>query len=72
MRNLLQRVPKHAYAMVAALVRRTIFAQPDHDAAQRQLAAFPGTLGTPGHPWNPRASLGSHLSEPLTIEHLFV
>jgi transposase-like protein len=36
MRNLLQRVSKHAHAMAAALVR-TIFAQPDHDTAQRQL-----------------------------------
>jgi transposase-like protein len=41
--TLLQRVSRHAQAMVAALVR-TIFAQPDHDAAQRQLEQVCGML----------------------------
>jgi transposase-like protein len=43
LRNLLQRVPKHAHAMVAALVR-PIVAQPDHDAAPRQREQVCATL----------------------------
>jgi transposase-like protein len=43
MRNLLQKVPKHAQGAVAALVR-TIFAQPDLEAARRQLDQLSASL----------------------------
>lgn len=43
MRNLLQKLPRHAQGPVAALVR-TIFAQPDLEAARRQLDQVCATL----------------------------
>ena len=51
MRNLLGYVPKHWQSMVAAVVR-TIFAQPDQQAARRQLAAVVDNL----RPQFPRAA----------------
>jgi len=44
MRNLLAHVPRHDQSLFAALLR-TIFAQPDRPAAQRQLAAVAQSIG---------------------------
>jgi transposase-like protein len=43
MRNVLQKLPRHAQGPIAALVR-TIFAQPDRAAAGRQLDQVCATL----------------------------